>query len=85
MAEQVKASDARNNFNELINRVRYGHEHIIITHHNQEAAVLISTEEYARFKQLEKSKTSYDFSDLTGKLSWQGNALETQKTLRDEW
>jgi hypothetical protein len=27
----------------------------------------------------------YDFSDLTGKLSWQGDAVATQRKLRDEW
>ncbi|MGL5872745.1 MAG: hypothetical protein ACRC2R_10330 [Xenococcaceae cyanobacterium] len=32
-----------------------------------------------------KPKPSYDFSDLAGRLSWQGNAVEMQKILRDEW
>jgi hypothetical protein len=27
----------------------------------------------------------YDFSDLAGKLDWQGDALAVQKGLRDEW
>jgi hypothetical protein len=27
----------------------------------------------------------YDFSDLAGKLSWQGDAVSTQRKLRDEW
>ncbi|NJP08941.1 MAG: hypothetical protein HC866_05175 [Leptolyngbyaceae cyanobacterium RU_5_1] len=26
----------------------------------------------------------YDFSDLAGKLNWQGNAVEEQRMLRDE-
>lgn len=30
-------------------------------------------------------RTKYDFSDIAGKLSWNGNALETQKALRNEW
>ncbi|MFM7426525.1 MAG: hypothetical protein ACKO7W_16280 [Elainella sp.] len=28
---------------------------------------------------------NYDFSDLVGRLTWQGNAVETQRALRDEW
>jgi hypothetical protein len=28
---------------------------------------------------------AYDFSDLVGKLEWQGDALTEQKALRDEW
>lgn len=27
----------------------------------------------------------YDFSDLVGKLGWQGDVLKTQRALRDEW
>lgn len=29
--------------------------------------------------------SKYDFADLAGKLSWQGDAVATQRTLRDEW
>ncbi|MDJ0747224.1 MAG: hypothetical protein QNJ32_28315 [Xenococcaceae cyanobacterium MO_167.B27] len=36
---------------------------------------------------VEKAKglSNYDFSDLEGKLSWQGNAVAEQRQLRDEW
>ncbi len=27
----------------------------------------------------------YDFVDLSGKLSWQGDAVAMQRRLRDEW
>ncbi|MEH2063399.1 MAG: hypothetical protein V7K50_14235 [Nostoc sp.] len=30
-------------------------------------------------------KPDYDFSDLAGKLVWEGDALAMQKVLRDEW
>ena len=30
-------------------------------------------------------KTNYDFSDLAGRLNWQGDAVTIQRTLRDEW
>ncbi len=32
-----------------------------------------------------QQKCSYDFSDLVGRLTWQGDALIMQRTLRDEW
>lgn len=32
-----------------------------------------------------KEQLDYDFSDLAGKLSWQGDAVATQRNLRDEW
>jgi hypothetical protein len=27
----------------------------------------------------------YDFSDLSGKLEWRGDAVKEQRALRDEW
>jgi hypothetical protein len=27
----------------------------------------------------------YDFSNLVGKLQWQGDAIATQRELRDDW
>jgi len=27
----------------------------------------------------------YDFSDITGRLQWQGDAIVAQRSLRDEW
>ncbi len=30
-------------------------------------------------------KPKYDFSDLVGKLEWQGDAVKEQRRLRDEW
>lgn len=32
-----------------------------------------------------KERNNYDFSDLKGKLSWQGDAVAAQRQLRDEW
>jgi hypothetical protein len=28
---------------------------------------------------------NYDFTDMTGKLKWRGNAVLEQRRLRDEW
>jgi hypothetical protein len=30
-------------------------------------------------------KPNYDFSDLAGRLTWLGDAMTTQRALRDEW
>lgn len=29
--------------------------------------------------------SKYDFSDLTGRLQWEGDAVREQRLLRDEW
>jgi hypothetical protein len=33
----------------------------------------------------ENPQPRYDFSDLAGRLTWQGDAVAIQRTLRDEW
>jgi hypothetical protein len=42
---------------------------------------LLSRRAKARKTKLPK----YDFSDLCGKLSWQGDAVTVQRCMRDEW
>ncbi|MHC5728966.1 MAG: hypothetical protein ACYTXY_33590 [Nostoc sp.] len=32
-----------------------------------------------------KQQASYDFCDLVGRLTWQGDAVAMQRTLRDQW
>jgi hypothetical protein len=32
-----------------------------------------------------RPKPKYNFSDLAGKLKWDGDALKSQKEIRDEW
>jgi hypothetical protein len=33
----------------------------------------------------DQSMRKYDFSDLAGKLKWEGDAVAEQKKLRNEW
>ena len=33
----------------------------------------------------EKKNKRYDFSDLAGKLEWEGDPVAQQRALRDEW
>jgi hypothetical protein len=49
---------------------------------------LISYYQYLLERQPSKKKarkTSKTFSELCGKLSWNGDAVATQRKLRDEW
>jgi hypothetical protein len=32
-----------------------------------------------------KPVSGYDFSDIAGKLQWEGNAVDTQRALKNEW
>jgi hypothetical protein len=33
----------------------------------------------------DESRPKYDFSDLMGRLNWQGDSIQAQRSLRDEW
>ncbi len=49
---------------------------------------LLAFIEFLNYKEQHQSSQSmmrYDFSDLSGQLQWQGNALQEQKKLRNEW
>ena len=35
--------------------------------------------------EIKNNAKKYDFTDLYGKLEWQGDSLTQQKKLRDEW
>ncbi|MBN2390022.1 MAG: hypothetical protein JXR84_04840 [Anaerolineae bacterium] len=59
---------------------------------NMSPAMLEQVLTFARFlkhqKQADRAKVPsghYDFSNLAGKLSWHGDAVATQRQLRDEW
>ncbi len=34
---------------------------------------------------VQAQQPTYDFSDLAGQLTWRGDAVTTQRALRDEW
>lgn len=36
-------------------------------------------------KNVAKEAINYRFSDLCGKLSWKGDAVAAQRSMRDEW
>jgi hypothetical protein len=50
---------------------------------NQHVRVIVLSEQPSTTSTQAKKK--YDFSDLIGRLSWGGDALEEQQRLRDEW
>jgi hypothetical protein len=37
------------------------------------------------FSIVEEPAPKYDFSDIAGQLEWQGDAVATQRALRNEW
>lgn len=54
----VNATDARNNFVELINRASYSGERICVERHGKPVAAIISCEDLARLEALEDAHDS---------------------------
>lgn len=49
----ISASEARANFNDVVNRVSYGHERVTITRNGKPAAVMVSIEDLELLERLE--------------------------------
>ena len=50
---RIRASEARRDFSEVLNRVAYKGERIVLHRHGKDAAVLIPLEDLARLEELE--------------------------------
>ncbi|MFH2060795.1 MAG: type II toxin-antitoxin system Phd/YefM family antitoxin [Pseudomonadota bacterium] len=53
MANKISTADARKNFADIVNKVAYGKESIILTRRGQEIAALISIQEFELLQQIE--------------------------------
>lgn len=56
---EMPISEARDHISEVIGRVRYGREEVILTHYGSPAAVVISFEEYQRLKKASEETPEY--------------------------
>jgi prevent-host-death family protein len=63
----VNATEARNNFLELINRASYGRERIKIERHGKPVAAIISCEDLARLEALEDAVDSAELKKAMAK------------------
>jgi prevent-host-death family protein len=54
MTSEIPVTQAREELAELINRVAYGHERIILTRHSKAVACLVPPEDLARLQELQE-------------------------------
>lgn len=52
---------------------------------NQHVRVIVLSEQAVDASSHTPQTKKYDFSDLVGRLKWDGDALEEQQRLRNEW
>ena len=56
MSKSVSVAEAKNNFSDLLNRVIYRRERIIVSKHGKPVGALISTQDLERLEELEKQQ-----------------------------
>jgi prevent-host-death family protein len=54
MTQEIPVTQARDELAELVNRVAYGHERIILTRHSKPVACIVPPEDLAKLEELEQ-------------------------------
>ncbi len=75
MVTAVTTANARKNFAEIVNKVAYGTEEIVLTRRGKEVAALISMEEFALLRKIE---AYIDIEDAKKALSEPGENVSAQ-------
>ncbi|MCI0415976.1 type II toxin-antitoxin system Phd/YefM family antitoxin [bacterium] len=82
---KLKASTVRDDFSEVINRVAYGKEHVILTRRGKDLAALVPADELDLFRSvLEKLEDELDIAEAKRRLSDKKEIPVSYKVLRKE-
>jgi prevent-host-death family protein len=72
-AKNLSATEAREHFSEVVNRVRYGRERILLGRHGNEQAAIVPVEDLRLIEQLEDAldlSAAREALRETGTVSW---------------
>jgi antitoxin Phd len=76
MATKISTADVRKNFSNIINRVSFGKESIILTRRNEEIAALVSMDELRLLQELEDR---IDIADAIQAIKEQGEDIPAEQ------
>ena len=75
MSTTISTVDARKNFADIVNKVAYGNEPIVLTRRGQEVAALVSMKEFELLQQIENR---IDIEDAKKALAEPGENITAQ-------
>ena len=75
MSTEISTADARKNFADIVNKVAYGNESIVLTRRGQAVAALVSIEELRLLQQIEDH---IDIADATKALKESGKNIPAE-------
>ena len=76
MTTTISTADARKNFADIVNKVAYGSEPVVLTRRGQEIAALVSMEELELLRQIEDR---IDIEDARKALAEPGDNIPAQE------
>jgi antitoxin Phd len=76
MITKISTADARKNFADIVNRVAYGSEAIVLTRRNQDVAALVSIAELELLQQIEDH---IDIEDANKALTESGDNISAEE------
>jgi antitoxin Phd len=76
MTTKISTADARKNFSNVVNRVSFGKESIILTRRGEEIAALVAIDELRLLQELEDR---IDLADATKAIKEQGEDIPAEK------
>ncbi|WP_293909816.1 type II toxin-antitoxin system Phd/YefM family antitoxin [Deinococcus sp.] len=81
---KISASEVRAAFNDVINRVSYGHERVTITRNGKPAAVLVSVEDLELLERLEDAYWGMVASERLEESKAEGAAPRRWRDIKTE-
>lgn len=76
MSTTISTADARKHFADIVNKVAYGNEPIVLTRRGQEVAALVSMEELELLQQIEDR---FDIEDAKKALAEPGESIPAKE------